>query len=307
MPPLDLNVENNLISFRISHVNGFKDHDTTDNSIQSIVVVNDNEDRLPLKINFDADNYSDWVRVNPDGNDNWQIHATNYNQSLSLRGSLSNENVGYSWLVSPTLDLSEVETASLFFHLSYRYDSKAGTNSSNDFFQVLASTDCGQTFPLILFSRDEIAFSKDYLSEAGPPDSEDDWKKMYVSLSSLAGEESIRIAYVISNEIVNTVYLDNIEFFLSDDPSPVVIEDQYALYPNRLDESRSFYLTFNLSNRQHVAYELIDMLGKVISSKELTDVLNQTYKVDVDAGTGIYLVRLLIDNKYYISRILVNQ
>lgn len=306
LPSLNLTGENNRISFRITHVNGFKDIDTTNNAIQSRIVVNDNEDRLPLKINFDADDYSNWKIVNTKGKDNWQTPSTNYEQSLSFHGSTGSENAGYSWLVSPTLDLSEIETASLFFDLSYRYDNAPDTNNSHEIFQVLASTDCGQTFPTTLFSRDEITFSKDYRSETGAPDSEDDWRKIYVSLSSLVGEENVRIAYVISDEISSSIYLDNIEFFLSADPSPVVIEDQYAIYPNKLDEARNFYLTFNLSRRQSVAYELIDMLGKTISSKELTDVLNQTYKIDVDAGTGVYLVRLLIDNKYYISRIVVS-
>jgi hypothetical protein len=307
LPTLNLADESNLMSFRITHVNGFKDIDTTDNTIQSRVVVNLDEDKLPLRVNFDADNYSAWQIVNTIGSDNWQNQSTNYDQSLSLRGNNGVENDGYSWFVSPTLDLSAVETASLFFDLSYRYENGTSANNSQVIFQVLASTDCGQTFDMTLFSRDELTLSNDYQADTGAPNTDDDWKRIYVSLSSLAGEEGVRIAYVISNEISNSIYLDNIEFFLSDDPSPVAIPDLYSLYPNRLEEAKIFYLTFNLSNRQAVAYELIDMMGKTIGSKELTDVLNQTYKVEVDASKGVYLVRLLIDNKYYVSRIVINQ
>ena len=69
---------------------------------------------------------------------------------------------------------------------------------------------------------------------------------------------------------------------------------------------KSFYVTFNLDNRQPVKYELVDMTGKQVGGKELIDVLNQTYKIDVEnASSGIYLVRLLIDKKYYVSRIVV--
>jgi hypothetical protein len=307
LPSLDLADEINRISVRITHVNGFKDIDTTDNVIQSMIVVNHDEDRLPLRVNFDTDGYDAWEIVNPVGDENWQIRSTNYNRSLSFRGNNGVENDGYSWFVSPTLDLSAVETASLFFDLSYVNENGTSVDNSQVIFKVLASTDCGQNFDISLFNRDETTLSNDYQAEGGAPDTDDDWRRIYVSLSSLAGEESVRIAYAISNEILNSIYLDNIEFFLSDDPSPVVIPDLYSLYPNRLEEGRSFYLTFNLSHRHTVAYELIDMLGKTIGSKELTDVLNQTYKVDVDASRGVYLVRLLIDHKYYVSRIVVNQ
>jgi len=120
------------------------------------------------------------------------------------------------------------------------------------------------------------------------------------------GEESIRIAFVVSGDISNSLYVDNIEFFLSDDPLPFSTSELYSLYPTKIDETKSFYVTFNLDNRQPVVCELVDMAGKQVGSKELSDVLNQTYKIDIEnTSSGIYLVRLLIDKKYYVSRILV--
>jgi len=104
----------------------------------------------------------------------------------------------------------------------------------------------------------------------------------------------------------SNLYVDNIEFFLSDDPSPFSTSELYSLYPTKIDEIKSFYVTFNLDNRQPVVYELVDMSGKQVGSKELADVLNQTYKIDIgDTSSGMYLVRLLIDKKYYVSRIVV--
>jgi hypothetical protein len=110
------------------------------------------------------------------------------------------------------------------------------------------------------------------------------------------------------DDLSNRFSLDNIEFFTSDDPSLATTPARYTLYKNVLESSKNFYLTFNLDNRQTVDYELVDMTGRQIAAHQLPDVLNQTFKIDVDnANQGIYLVRLLIDKKYYVSRILVDR
>lgn len=310
LPSINLSDAGNSIFFEIALPNGFKDMDTTDNSLTVKTVVNRDEDILPLRNNFDnKDSENAWQIINPVSDHDWETISTNYNQSLYFKGDTTFKNMGSSWFVSPVLDLSNVTTASLFFDLSCRYENlDQTTNAEQQTFQVRASRDCGQTFEEVLFTNSENALASSYGSQGGVPVSSNDWSRIYLNLNSLAGEENVRIAFVVSSEASNSIYLDNIEFFLSDDPTPVIISDLYSLYPNNLVEAKSFYLTFNLLNRQHVTYELIDMLGKRVGAKELTDVLNQTFKVDVeDASNGVYLVRLLIDKKYYVSRIVVNQ
>ena len=168
----------------------------------------------------------------------------------------------------------------------------------------MASRDCGKTFDEVLFSSNESSESN--MKSDLIPASASDWKQTFLNLNSLVGEESIRIAFVVSGNISNGLYIDNIEFFLSDNPTPFSTSELYSLYPSKIDEAKSFYLTFNLDNRQPVVCELVDMAGKQVGSKELTNVLNQTYKIDIEnTSSGIYLVRLLIDKKYYVSRILV--
>ena len=81
----------------------------------------------------------------------------------------------------------------------------------------------------------------------------------------------------------------------------------YVLYGNDLQGHANFYLSFNLEDRQNVRYQLVDLLGKQIETREFQDVLDQTYRIEVrNASKGVYIVRLLIDQQYYSEKILFN-
>lgn len=310
LPEINLNDGENELAYEIIQPNGFQDIDTTDNALRVKSVVNADEDKIPLRKNFDEnDEQSPWQMVNPLGNLNWTTRSTNFGQSLYFSGDTTDVKTKDVWLVSPVLDFSSATTASLFFDLSYRYrNGDSIKDSQQEVFKVLVSRDCGMTFNELVWHGTEHSLANANRSGDASPNEAGHWSKTFVNLNTLAGEENARLAFVILGSIAHSLYLDNIEFFLSDDPSPVAISDLYALYPNRLVDTKSFYVTFNLSNRQSVAYELMDMLGKQVGAKELTDVLNQTYKIDLEnASSGVYLVRLLIDNRYYVSRVVVSR
>jgi hypothetical protein len=78
----------------------------------------------------------------------------------------------------------------------------------------------------------------------------------------------------------------------------------YVLYGNDFDGPSDFYLAFNLQDRQTVRYEVVDITGRPIGLGEIPDVLDQTYKVGIQVeSTGIYIVRLLIDSRYYSEKV----
>ena len=310
LPEMTLNEGKNLLSFQLANPNGFGDIDTTDNRLLFTSIVNGDQDKIPLRHNFDDDqDDSSWVVANPHSERNWTMATTIYNKSLSFQRDDTGIDEEASWFVSPVLNFSGATSASLFFDISFRYKNiDSIKDEGEEVFKVLASRDCGQTFEEILFGADTNLLLGNAGEAEGIPSALSDWERQYVNLSDFAGESSVRIAFVVSNAIPGTLYVDNIEFFISDDPTPFASTDLFTLYPNKIENAGSFYVTFNLDDRQTVAYELVDMLGKQVGSKELTDVLNQTYKIDVEhASNGVYLVRLLIDKKYYVSRIVVAQ
>ncbi|HEX6224156.1 MAG TPA: choice-of-anchor J domain-containing protein [Chryseolinea sp.] len=305
---LSLREGENTVFFSITQPNGFKDIDDSDNKLQLKTRVDDVEDKIPLRKNFDESQPNTWQTINPTGGSDWETTSTNYNQSLYFKGGSNGSEYHRAWFVSPVLNFSNAVSSSLFFDLYCRDKSNDSIKDpSENVFQVLASRDCGKTFDEVLFAGDENSLS-DALTTDMVPAASEVWKRSFINLNSLAGEESVRIAFVVANNISSNIYLDNIEFFVSDNPSPFATSELYSIYPTKISDVKSFNLTFNLDQRQAVKYELVDLAGRRVAGKELPDVLNQTYTIDLEnTSSGVYLVRMIIDKKFYVSRIVVVQ
>ncbi len=60
-----------------------------------------------------------------------------------------------------------------------------------------------------------------------------EWTADFVDLTEYAGNSNVRIIFVVTSAGGNNLYLDNLEFFLSNDQNPVEIpENTLSLYPN---------------------------------------------------------------------------
>jgi hypothetical protein len=126
-------------------------------------------------------------------------------------------------------------------------------------------------------------------------------------LNTLSGEDDARLAFVVSNNNGNNLYLDNIEFFISDNPNPISIQSNFLIYGTSLESPGNFYITFNLPEPQLVGYEIINTVGQQIVGAELGNVLNQTYLIDAgNVATGIYIVRLNIGGEYYAKKVFLS-
>lgn len=306
LPSVTLAEGENTISFEVAEPNGLADIFTEGNNVTIKVVVNEVADRIPLRENFDDDDWSaSWTAINSVGSSDvgWKRIVTQYNESLYVNSYDPAEMFDEAWLVSPVLDFSGTSEASLFFDLSYRH-----ANDGNDRFKILASRDCGVSYDAVLFDKAGGLLSGLTDEVSWKPTDVSHWQREYVNLNALAGEEGVRIALVFTNGNGNNFYLDNLEFFASDEPAPLSVEAPYTLYGNPPSGASDFYITFNLSKKQPVKYELVDITGKLISREEWPDVLNQTFRVECrTASQGLYVVRLLIGGRYYANRVVVSQ
>lgn len=292
----------NELSFTIRQPDGLFDIDDSDNSTIRYSVVNTATDILPLRQNFDS-GLGDWTVVNPMGGTNWNSGSTNYGQSLVFDLE-STDSLNQAWVVSPVLDLSSASYASVFFDVFYSGNNIDGISGSRDSvedsFAVLISLDCGASFVTTTY-HDRMEPG----SQLNAPNTESQWSRKYVDLTSYAGQENVRVAFVVSSSDVNA-YLDNIEFFLSADPTPVATELPYTVYGTDPSSPSDFYITFNLSDRQSVRYSLLDITGRQVLSEDLADVLNQTYQIEPEVSAGVYVLKIQIGDEMYTSRVVLN-
>lgn len=293
----------NELSFTIQQPDGLFDVDSSDNKLIQYSVVNTATDIIPLRQNFN-DGLNTWTIINPEGGQGFDSGETNYNQSLIFDAHVP-DSVHEAWLVSPSFDLTTATAASVFFDVSFQgngyNDSPGSKDSLQDNFQVLVSTDCGNSYGNILMDEAVTVSGQGIV-----PNSENSWSRKFVDLSAYAGQESVRVAFVLNSKGVSDFYLDNIEFFLSDDSTPVATSLPYTVYGTDPSTPQDFYITFNLSERQEVAYSIVDVTGRSLLTKELDDVLNQTFQVEPNLSAGIYILRIQIGGKWYSTRLYLN-
>jgi len=294
-------VRENLLRLEITEANGVTDSDDSDNVRSIKFIVDDSKDEIPLRENFEHFENTNWSTVSPDNGTPWELADLGSTSALYVNG-FDNPNLGeQAWFVSPILNLSDVEQARMFFDLSYAY-----RDGYDDELAIVASLDCGQSFDHLLGIYGGAGISARTSSSAWLP-STSDFETLSVPLGSLLGNDEVRIAFVFTNGHGNNLYLDNIEFFLSNDPTPVIPEDGFfVFYPNypTLDQVG---VTLNLPEREYVKIEIVDTMGKVLESGLVPNALNQTFIYDISKLAGaIYILRIYTPEKAWVTKIMTH-
>lgn len=301
LPDIQLSQDQNELSFEVQTPNGGIDVNPLNNSKSQITVTNTSQDAIPLRQNFESATFSNtWAVTNPTSGATWQSVSLTNNTAIYANG-FTNTTVGDElWLVSPTLDLTTSAEASVSFDLSYAY-----RTGMIDNFRIVASTDCGTSFVTSLLNDSGPNIDTRTSSSAWQPVSVSDWTKgKNISLSALAGEDSVRLAFIFTNQNGNNLYLDNIEFFQYENPPAVT--SQLVVYPNLVLSGDLINIRLNLPERESTTVYITDVSGHVLHTQTISEGLNQTYSFYLDdIQPGMYLVHALTPGKDYAAKFVV--
>jgi hypothetical protein len=309
IPSIVMKQGENKLTVEITEPNGNEDSFPADNAVSFKVIVDEERDLLPVKLNFEQ-GYSQWTITNPFLGMEWAEIETNHGTSLYFNGFGNQANGDRAWLVSPDLDFSELEEASLGFYVSYAFRSGTADN-----LKVYASTDCGQNFDVILYNETGGSITGDDSNAKWKPEENDQWERKLVSLESLLGEPNVRIAFVFTNTNGNNIYLDNIDLFTTDNPIEAHGEDVLQVFPNGV-RGPAPSLRLNLPQKEDVQIEVINSTGQRIRNFTLVDALNQTVDLGLQvdpvgessvytAMQGLYFVRVTSPTKSYVEKFMV--
>ena len=298
LAPATFSIGNNTLAITIKSPNGVVNGTPTLDNLSTALVINSSADVVPLRENFDGTFINSWSIVNPAGGQIWFPAQTNKNISL-IFNSYNNTKLGdQAWLVSPVIDFSKTQKASVFFETSY-----ASQPNGDETLYVMVSEDCGETFGKVLLTLSASTLADTTQANFWVPKKDSQWKKNYLSLDSVAGKENIRFAFVATNAHGNNLYLDNIEFFTDDNTSPNSVAGLYSVYGGR---DTPVKITFDLPKRQLVRLQVYDLLGHVVADNLLPDTLNQTYTIDFLSQTGgLYIVRVQTTSGISSTKVLV--
>ncbi len=287
--------EDNILKITLSSVNGVADINPDNDTKQVKILINDNAEQIPQSQNFNTDFSNQWIITNPSGGMDFQSVSTNYATSLYFNAFDDSEIGNKAWLISPVYDFSTlgVSVREMYFDLSYK--SKPGTN---DRLQILASIDCGQSYPITLFDRSgDLLSSNETSSTSWKPNQPSDWETISVDLSAVAKEKYVRIAFVFTNDSGNNLYLDNINYF--------VLTKLFTVYPNPTSKN-SINITLNLPEKETAKIDIIDRIGKILFSEAIDEAQDQNFSISIpDAAAGLYFVRVRTKSKMHSEKLLL--
>jgi hypothetical protein len=289
---LNLTQANNSIKFTITDPDALLEISPNDNSLTVTRIFNTQRDVVPSRQNFD-NSVASWTIFSEGASQKWVgTNTKTYNNGLVFKAYSDATLTDESWFVSPVLDFTKASEGSLLFTTSY------GVNlGKSETLKVLVSKDCGITYDEVVFEKSGQDLSNKTVSTEWVPNDETDWTTQYVSTNDFAGKDKIRFAFVAENDHGNDIYLDNIEFFIEDNPAPPRTTELFAVY-NSETNPYEFKITFNLPEKQDARLVIYNSLGQLLIDSELPGALNQTYTVNLyGQSTGVYVAKLQTSSK----------
>jgi hypothetical protein len=229
---------------------------------------------------------------------NWDLGG--FEQSTrSIRAQLYNIGVGVEGeLIFKNLDLSSSVNSGLVF--SYAYAQQASNN--NDRLDIRVSTDCGVSWNVEFNKAGANLKTADALSAGTSPfyPHEEDWVSQYIDLSSYDSEPEVMVAFRITGDQGNALYLDDIN--IGADVAAGIDENEtvsaLGVYPNPTNGNT--VVSFDLDNATMVAMTVTNVLGETVIENAPAIRSAGVNKFTVEAANlndGLYFVNLTVGDK----------
>lgn len=281
-----------------------------DNNQAGINQKTDNfKEEIPVRERFNDVEIANtgWQVFNPDNDKTWVITPADGNGSGNTAAFINGynyEKVGEEdWLISPVLDLSRANRASMTFKVSY-----ASVTNYVDRLKIFVSGNCGDTFDDLIFIQQGASLGITASNQPWSPVTGEDWRTEFINLSAYAGNDQVRIAFVFENQYGNNLYLDDIEFFLTNNENlPVPETNTFIMYPNPV-VNYNFNTSFNLFDKEDIHLAVFDAKGSLVYEKNLPGTLNQTYTLELpQLNNGLYFVKATGNQLNDVQRLLIQK
>ncbi|UCS92347.1 choice-of-anchor J domain-containing protein [Echinicola marina] len=296
----------NEVEYRL-HSPNFDQNNNSSSTILRYYVQDADSIQAPWRQYFDNTlELAPWLSLSPEiGENAWELAVKQTGETGDNLASLKIEGSNNSyWIASPLMDLSKAPQASIFFERA------ASAMQEGSSMKVLLSTDGGVHFDqeLAVYTGEEL----NTIAGSAPvnPNSDEEFMREFIDLSVFTGNEMdhIRLAFVIENAAANSnpVYLDNIEFFLSNNPDPVNPGNGNALvYPNPATDI--FNIAFNLEDFEDIRIQVMATSGQVVHDVTYPGTLNQTYSFSTSLFTkGVFIIKIQSESLAITKRLIIH-
>ncbi len=244
--------------------------------------------------------------VNPDANETWVQYtsAGGYGTSSScakMDNNITTDISGQSdFIYTPYLDFSSVTAPiKLTFDIAY-----ASYNSTYfDSLLVKTSNDCGSSWNQI-YAKGGASLATAPNNTGAYVPSASEWRTDTIDLSSYAGQSAVRISFENRSGWGQAMYIDNINITNTTSIYNNDFNSSFSIYPN--PGKGEFNLNINLQTAQNVTIKTMNILGKVISTKTLSNISSGLYNIDLsNEAEGMYFIELTTAKEKAVKKITI--
>ena len=173
---------------------------------------------LPLVEGFESATFppTGWIRNNPDNGVTWQRNTTGVAHGGTAKAFVDHFNYSAAGSIddlrTPPYSVGTADSLWVSFWAAYR----GFTGFPFDQFQVMVSSDCGQSFQVIYNARNDTAF---VAPEGAPPaigtgsyfpTNINEWKRKSFDLSNFISGGNVQVQFRAINQFGNNMHLDDI-------------------------------------------------------------------------------------------------
>ncbi|MGM0581049.1 MAG: M43 family zinc metalloprotease [Bacteroidota bacterium] len=241
------------------------------------------EELPPLRLSFKDKDNDNWFEFNPDKDAGWTYNSNKL--AVNSNSTQVTKKASEDWLISPLMDVSNTNYLGLIFDISYR---KALRQAEK--FEIYISEDKGKNFKTLIYrkSGDSLAtsFGNDVPEQLT-------WRNEFVDLSPYVYRDKIRLAFKITHDNGQNIYLKNITFFVGQSPPPPFPNTRkaFVIYPNPAKNDLNLHL--NLDVAEEGFFQILNMSGNVILEFTEPKILNQFITFNIsELAEGMYILRL---------------
>ncbi|MEP7265743.1 MAG: T9SS type A sorting domain-containing protein, partial [Bacteroidota bacterium] len=304
LPNLSITPGAHIGSISIATVNGAPEDVTTNNNIsgnagQPLPSVSSYTQNF-LPVNFTLMN---WISENPDNFVGWSRAA-----STAAPGSGSSKmdfydspggEIDYLYNLN-AVDLTNAPSPELRFKVAHKRYSAA----YSDKLEVIASSDCGQTWTSVWTKQDPALATSALFATGTYTPSTADWRAEVVNLSQFTGQANVLIGFKATSGYGNNAYIDEVSI-----TQVTGIAEQnndiFSLYPVPSHGEITLSLDNIKSNDFTLTVSSID--GRIVKELSGTKSGNE-FKLDLsDINTGAYFLRITSGNETSVKKIVIEK
>jgi len=204
-------------------------------------------------------------------------------------------------IITPPLNITNLSTPTLYFDYSFNYHLYTPPYFTEntiftDTLEIYLSTDCGNNWVNIykkwgedLSTYDQPIINPLQLDQIFPTTKK--WKKEVIDLSDYQNSNTLKIKFSYNSGLGGAINIDNIAV----DEFTGVYENIsiYKIYPNPAND----YVIINYENAKFTQLELINSIGQILFTQDITNFLNN-FKLDIsEFPSGFYTIRLTNNDK----------